>query len=188
MSVTSQLASVCARKVTVGHDAISVLQVTMVTLIAGLATAVRLGVPPLCVMLQGSAPVCTILLDEHVTNAALVTTSILNVFFASVRTQVRLECHVTTRANASARTTLMGTAVRSARKASTITLSVKNATVTLRVYLPHLRAVARCHQVNFANAKTECTDESAMNVVLCSGICKPQIQMAVKSVTVTFLV
>jgi hypothetical protein len=56
----------------------------------------------------------------------------------------------------------------------------QNATVTLLVYLPHLRAVGRCHQVNFASAKTECMDESAMNVVLCSGICKPQIQTVVK--------
>lgn len=80
MFVTSQLASVSARKVTVGHDAISVLQVTMATLVAGLATAVKLAVPPLCVMLRGNVPVCTTLLDEHVTNAALVTTSILNVF------------------------------------------------------------------------------------------------------------
>jgi hypothetical protein len=52
----------------------------MATLIAGLATAVRLAVPPLCVMLQGSVPACTTLLDEHVISAALVTTSIPNVF------------------------------------------------------------------------------------------------------------
>jgi hypothetical protein len=52
--------------------------------------------------------------------------------------------------------------------------------VTLLVYLSHLWAVGRCHQVNFANAKTEFMAESAMNVVLYSGICKPQILMAVK--------
>jgi hypothetical protein len=74
------MAGVCVRKDTVGCDAISVLQVTMATLIAGLATAVKLAVPPLCAMLQGSVPVCTTLLGEHVTNVALVTTSILNVF------------------------------------------------------------------------------------------------------------
>jgi hypothetical protein len=59
-------------------------------------------------------------------------------------------------------------------------LVCQNATVTQLVYLPHLQAVGRCHQVNFANAKTECMDEPAMNVVLCSGIYKPQIWMAVK--------
>jgi hypothetical protein len=52
--------------------------------------------------------------------------------------------------------------------------------VTLLVYLLHLRAVERYHRVNFASAKIECMDESAMSVGHCSGICKPQIQMAVK--------
>ena len=44
---------------------------------------------------------------------------------ADVRIQDQLECHVTVKADASARTTLMGTAVRNAKRASTITPSVK---------------------------------------------------------------
>lgn len=44
---------------------------------------------------------------------------------ADVRIQDQLECHVTVKVDASARTTLMGTAVRSAKRASTITPSVK---------------------------------------------------------------
>jgi hypothetical protein len=90
--VTSQLVSVSARKATVGRDAISVPQVTMATLIAGLATAVRLAVPPLCVMLQGSVPVCTTSLDEHVTSAAPVTTSIL-IVFVSIKCLERVSAH-----------------------------------------------------------------------------------------------
>jgi hypothetical protein len=78
--VTNLLASVFARKATLGSDVIGVLQVTMATLTAGHATAVRLAVLLPYVMLQGSVLACTTLLDEHVTNAALVTTSILSVF------------------------------------------------------------------------------------------------------------
>ena len=44
---------------------------------------------------------------------------------ADVRIQDQLECRVMAKVNASARTTLMGTAVRSAKRASTITPSVK---------------------------------------------------------------
>jgi len=44
---------------------------------------------------------------------------------ADVRIQDQLECHVMVKADASVRTTLMGTAVRSAKRASTITPSVK---------------------------------------------------------------
>ena len=80
VSVTNLLASVFARKATLGSDVIGVLQVTMATLTAGHATAVRLAVLLPYVMLQGSVLACTTLLDEHVTNAALVTTSILSVF------------------------------------------------------------------------------------------------------------
>jgi len=79
VSVTNQLASVFARKATLGSDAIGVWQVTMATLTAGHATAVRLAVLLPYVMLQGSVLACTTLLDEHVTSAALVTTSILSV-------------------------------------------------------------------------------------------------------------
>jgi hypothetical protein len=78
--VTNQLVSVSARKATLDSDVISVLQVTMATLTAGLATAVRLAVPPLYVMLQESVPACQTLQDEHVTNAVLVITSTLSVF------------------------------------------------------------------------------------------------------------
>jgi hypothetical protein len=79
VSVTSQLASAFARKATLGSDVIGVVQVTMATLTAGHATAVRLAVLLPYVMLQGSVLACTTLLDEHVTSAALVTTSILSV-------------------------------------------------------------------------------------------------------------
>jgi hypothetical protein len=188
VSVTNQLASVFVRKATLESDVIAVWQVTMATLTAGHATAVRLAVLLPYVMLQGSVLACTTLLDEHVTSAALVTTSILSVCPADVRIQDQLECHVTVKVNASARTTLMGIAVRSAKRASTITPSVKSATVTLLVCLLHLPAVGHYHRVNFASAKIECTDESAMSVGHCSGIFKPQIQKAVKNVTVTFLV
>lgn len=44
---------------------------------------------------------------------------------ADVRIQDQLECHAMVKVDASARTTLMGTAVRSAKRASTITLFVK---------------------------------------------------------------
>lgn len=79
VSVTNLLASVFARKATLGTDVIGVWQVTMATLTAGHATAVRLAVLLPYVMLQGSVLACTTLLDEHVTSAALVTTSILSV-------------------------------------------------------------------------------------------------------------
>jgi hypothetical protein len=79
VSVTNQLANVFARKATRGSDVIGVWQVTTVTLTAGRATAVRLAVLLPYVMLQGSVLACTTLLDEHVTSAALVTTSILSV-------------------------------------------------------------------------------------------------------------
>jgi len=79
VSVTNQLASVFARKATLGSDVIGVWQVTMATLTAGHVTAVRLAVLLPYVMLQGSVIACTTLLDEHVTSAALVTTSILSV-------------------------------------------------------------------------------------------------------------
>ena len=52
--------------------------------------------------------------------------------------------------------------------------------MTLLVCLLHLPAVEHYHRVNFASAKIECTDESAMSVGHCSGIFKPQIQKAVK--------
>jgi hypothetical protein len=42
-----------------------------------------------------------------------------------VRTLDQLECHVTVKVDSSVRTTLMGTAVKSAKRDSTITLSVK---------------------------------------------------------------
>lgn len=80
MYVTNQLVIVSARRATLDSDVISVLQVTMATLTAGLAIAVRLAVPPLFVMLQGSVPVCQTLQDECVTNAVLVITNILSVF------------------------------------------------------------------------------------------------------------
>lgn len=79
VSVTNQLASVFARKATLGRDVIGVWQVTMDTLTAGHATAVRLAVLLLYVMLQGSVRACTTSLDERVTSATLVTTSILSV-------------------------------------------------------------------------------------------------------------
>jgi len=186
--VTNHLASVFAKRATLESDVIDVQQVTMAILTAGHATAVRLAVLLPYVMLQGNARAYTTLLDVHVTNAAPVTTSILSVCPAGVRTQDRLECHVTTKVNASARTTLMGTAVRSAKRDSTITPAVKSATAILPVCLLHLQAVGRYHQVNCASAKIECRAESATSVGHCSGICKPQIQKAVKNVTVTFLV
>lgn len=79
VSVTNQLASVFARKATLGSDVIGVWQVTTATLSAGHATAVRLAVLLPYVMPQGSVLACTTLLDEHVTSVALVTTSILSV-------------------------------------------------------------------------------------------------------------
>jgi len=77
--VTNQLASVFARKATRGSDVIGVWRVTMATLSAGHATAVRLAVLLPYVMLQGSVLACTTSLVEHATSAALVTTSILSV-------------------------------------------------------------------------------------------------------------
>ena len=77
--VTNQLASVFARKATLGSDVIGVWQVTTATLTAGHATAVRLAVLLPYVMLQGSVRACTTSLDEHVTSVAPVTTSILSV-------------------------------------------------------------------------------------------------------------
>ena len=79
VSVTNQPASVFARKATLGSDVIGVWQVTMATLTAGHATAVRLAVLLPYVMPQGNVLACTTLLDEHVTSAALVTTSIPSV-------------------------------------------------------------------------------------------------------------
>jgi hypothetical protein len=88
VSVTNQLASVFARKATLESDVIGVPQVTTATLTAGRATAVRLAVLLPYVMLQGSVIACTTLLDELVTNAALVTINILSVCVSITRVQI----------------------------------------------------------------------------------------------------